>query len=81
MPATGRGLGQMLLLAVLVTGQRDQDPLSGYDITPANGTAPVRLATRDFNSFFQGSIAKVAFYPYEVSAAVLARHYRKMTGG
>jgi hypothetical protein len=53
---------------------RDQDPLSGYDITPGNGTAPVRIATRDFNSFFQGSIARVAIYSSRLPAATLAAH-------
>ena len=41
---------------------RDMDPLSGYDIVPGNGTAPVRIGTRDFDSFFQGSVARVAIY-------------------
>ena len=31
-------------------------------IVPMNGTAPVRIGTRDMNSFFQGSIARVAIY-------------------
>ena len=41
---------------------RDMDPLSGYSIVPGNGTAPVRIGTRDFASFFQGSVARVAIY-------------------
>jgi hypothetical protein len=53
---------------------RDQDPLSGYDIVPRNGTAPVRIATRDFASFFQGSIARVAIYSTRLPAATLAAH-------
>jgi hypothetical protein len=54
---------------------RDMDPLSGYDIDPGNGTAPVRIGTRDFNSFFQGSIARVAIYSTRLPAATLAAHY------
>jgi hypothetical protein len=53
---------------------RDQDPLSGYDITPGNGTAPVRIGTRDMNSFFQGSIARVAIYSTRLPAQTLAAH-------
>ena len=55
--------------------QRDSDPLSGYSITPGNGTAPVRIATRDFASFFQGSIARVAIYRTRLSVAQLLAHY------
>ena len=53
---------------------RDQDPLSGYDIDPGNGTAPVRIGTRDFSSFFQGSVARVAIYSTRLPAATLAAH-------
>jgi hypothetical protein len=53
---------------------RDQDPLSGYDIDPGNGTAPVRIGTRDFASFFQGSIARVAIYSTRLPAATLVAH-------
>jgi hypothetical protein len=55
--------------------QRDTDPLSGYSITPANGSAPVRIGTRDLSSFFQGSIARVAVYSACLPAAQLAAHY------
>ena len=37
----------------------------------------MRIGTRDAESFFKGSIAKVAFYPYEVAQTVLAAHYRE----
>jgi len=53
---------------------RDQDRLAGYKIAPRNGTAPVRIGTRDFGSFFQGSIARVAIYSTRLSAATLAAH-------
>jgi hypothetical protein len=55
--------------------QKDSDPLSGYAITPGNGTAPVRIGTRDLNSFFQGSIARVAIYGSRLSAATLTAHH------
>jgi hypothetical protein len=54
---------------------RDMDPLSGYSIEPGNGTAPVRIGTRDFNSFFQGSVARVAIYSTRLPAAKLVAHY------
>lgn len=58
--------------------QRDQDSLSGYSIVPGNGSAPLRLGTRDFASYFQGAIAKVAVYDYELSATQLLTHYQEM---
>ncbi|HEV7930278.1 MAG TPA: LamG-like jellyroll fold domain-containing protein, partial [Nitrosospira sp.] len=41
---------------------RDQDALKDYNIVPTNGTSPFRIGTVDFNSYFQGAIAKVAMY-------------------
>lgn len=61
--------------------QRDQDSLSDYDIVPGNGTAPMRVGTRDFASFFEGAIGKVAVYDYELTAAQLLAHNSAMTGG
>ncbi|MGG1553852.1 LamG-like jellyroll fold domain-containing protein [Paenibacillus ferrarius] len=58
---------------------RDQDKLSDYSIVPGNGTAPMRIATRDLASFFQGAIGKVAVYDYELTPAQLAAHYTAMT--
>jgi hypothetical protein len=52
--------------------------LSRYDITPGNGTAPLRVGTRDFASFFQGPVAKVAVYPAELTAAQIESHHRAM---
>jgi Concanavalin A-like lectin/glucanases superfamily len=54
---------------------RDSDLLSGYAITPQNGTAPVRIATRDLNSFFQGAIARVAIYDARLSDQQVAAHF------
>lgn len=58
--------------------RRDQDSLKDYDIIPGDGTAPTRIATRDFNSFFKGAIAKVAFYDYELEAAKIEEHNKIM---
>jgi uncharacterized delta-60 repeat protein len=41
--------------------QRDQDSFAG-SITPANGTAPLRIGTRDFNSYFAGAVDDIRIY-------------------
>lgn len=59
---------------------RDTDSLGGsYKITPGNGTAPFRVGTRDFGSFFQGAIGKVAVYNYDASTH-LSEHVAAMGG-
>jgi hypothetical protein len=40
----------------------DQSATGGVTITPEDGDAPVRIGTRDFNSFFQGAISRVAIF-------------------
>ncbi|HET9236687.1 MAG TPA: LamG domain-containing protein [Oligoflexus sp.] len=57
---------------------RDTDSLRDYSIEPVAGNAPLRIGTRDLNSFFQGAIAKFAVYGYELSAAALAQHVKAM---
>lgn len=57
---------------------RDQDDLQSYNIIPKNGNAPIRIGTRDKKSFFQGSIAKVALYDYELSQEKIVIHLKKM---
>lgn len=57
---------------------RDKDSLDDYDIVPADGSAPLRVGTRDKASFFVGAIGKVAVYDRELSAAQLLHHYRLM---
>lgn len=47
---------------------RDTDLYSDYNIVPGNGTAPLRIGTRDFNSYFQGDIDDVKIYNRELSA-------------
>lgn len=59
---------------------RDQDSLSGYNIIPGNGTAPMRVGTRDLASFFEGAVGKVAVYDYELTPNQLTAHYNIMTG-
>lgn len=57
---------------------RDQDSLSGYNIIPGNGTAPIRIGTRDMASFFEGAVGKVALYNYELTEEQLLHHYHVM---
>lgn len=54
---------------------RDSDNLDQLNITPGNGTAPVRIGTRDFNSFFEGGIDEVTIYNTELSASRIQAHY------
>ncbi|WP_432973754.1 LamG-like jellyroll fold domain-containing protein [Dactylosporangium sp. CA-233914] len=57
---------------------RDQDNLQDYTIVPGNGTAPLRIGTRDFASWFEGAVGKVAIYNYEVPSTRLAAHVAEM---
>jgi Concanavalin A-like lectin/glucanases superfamily len=60
---------------------RDQDALVDFGIVPRDGSAPLRVGTRDLNSFFQGAVGKVALYTSELSATRLAEHYQTMLTG
>lgn len=60
---------------------RDQDALAGYNIIPGNGTAPIRIGTRDFGSFFEGAVGKAAIYNYELTSEQLLRHVNTMIHG
>ncbi len=51
---------------------KDTDTFSGYSITPGNGTAPLRIGTRDFANYFEGAIDDLQIYnrvltPSEIS--------------
>ena len=58
---------------------RRTDSLSDYSIVPGNGTHPFRIGTRDFASWFQGAIGKVAVYPRELSSTEVQEHTAAMT--
>lgn len=58
---------------------RDTTAMDQYSIVPANGTAPLRIGTRNSTSFFEGAIGKVALYDYPLSAARILEHHRIMT--
>jgi hypothetical protein len=57
---------------------RDQDSLAGYSIVPKNGTAPMRIATRQLESFFKGAIGKVAVFDYELNPNQIQTHFNCM---
>ncbi|MET7276776.1 LamG-like jellyroll fold domain-containing protein [Kribbella sp. NPDC005582] len=59
---------------------RDTDDLSisGTVIVPSDGMAPFRVGTRDFLSYFQGAVGKVAAYNKELTAAQVAAHHSAM---
>jgi hypothetical protein len=46
-----------------------------YNVHPAHGSAPLRVGTRDFHSFFEGAVDELALYPYLLSQAQIRRHY------
>ncbi|GLB67868.1 LamG domain-containing protein [Arthrobacter mangrovi] len=51
----------------------------GSAVVPTKGNAPLRVATRDGGSFFNGAIGKVAVYTKELSGKRIAAHYDAMT--
>ena len=56
----------------------DHDNMADYSTVPVDGVSPLRLATRDFLSFFQGAIGQVAVYDYAVPQPRLAAHFDAM---
>jgi hypothetical protein len=52
--------------------------LGQYDVKPQASDAPIRIVTRDLESYFQGAIGKVAAYGYVLSTADIARTYNAM---
>ena len=62
--------------------QKDQDPFqnSSYNIVPQNGTAPVRIGTRNLTSFFQGAIDDIRFYNRVLSVAEIQQLYAEGSG-
>ncbi|MBI4423667.1 MAG: hypothetical protein HY554_08070 [Elusimicrobia bacterium] len=53
--------------------------LDQYDVVPGTTQSPFNVGTRNYNSWFQGAVGKVAVYDYELSAAQIAAHYAAMT--
>lgn len=57
---------------------RKTTSLSQFGVVPQPGGAPLRIATRDMHSFFQGAIGKFAVYHYALSGNQLLLHFNKM---
>lgn len=57
---------------------RDTDSLRDYNIVPRSGNAPLRIGTGYRDSYFQGAVGDVAFYPRELAASRISAHYRAM---
>jgi hypothetical protein len=58
---------------------RGQVSITQFDVTPQAGSAPLRIATRDLKSYFEGAIGKVALYDYILSANQILATYRTMS--
>lgn len=59
----------------------DQSATGGPTITPANGTAPLRIGTRDLGSYFQGGISRVAIWNRKLTGAEITGLQTARTGG
>jgi len=59
----------------------DQSATGGVTITPEDGDAPVRIGTRDFNSFFQGAISRVAIFSRKLADSEQAALETACVGG
>ena len=61
--------------------QKDQDAfqVSSYNIVPQNGTAPVRIGTRNLTSFFKGAIDDIRFYNRILTPAEIQQLYTEGT--
>jgi hypothetical protein len=59
---------------------RDQDALVKYNIIPVAGNAPFRVGTRNFGSYFDGAVGKVAIYNYELTDENVVKHAHAMFG-
>ena len=57
---------------------RAQDSLASLNIVPQNGTAPLRIGTRDLGSYLLGAIGKVAVYNHELDSYKINQHYQNM---
>ena len=47
-----------------------------YNIMPVQGSAPLRLGTRDLKSFFVGGLDEVAIYPRVLKSAEILENYK-----
>jgi hypothetical protein len=71
--------GGKLVDGVRVPNDQDSFMNSSYHIMPRNGTAPVRIGTRNFESYFKGAIDNIYVYNRALSAAEVMQLYRDPT--
>ncbi len=57
---------------------QDIDSLEQLSIVASNGSAPFRIGTTDYSSYFQGGIGKVAVYDYQLTEQQVSEHHDKM---
>lgn len=55
--------------------------IHGNSIQPDRTRAPFRVATRDFESFFNGAVGKVSLYDRELAPVTICAHTAQMIGG
>jgi hypothetical protein len=60
---------------------KDQDPFidSEFHINPRNGTAPVRIGTRDFASYFRGAVDNINIYNRALSPSEVVQLHKDTT--
>lgn len=56
---------------------RDTDFFTDYSVVPGNGTAPMRVGTRDFGSYFRGGIDDIRVYNRVLTAAEITALYNE----
>jgi hypothetical protein len=59
----------------LTEGPEPPTRYSHYHVTLRDGTAPVRVGTRDLHSFFAGTVDELAIYPSLLSQRQIDAHY------
>ena len=78
-PAVGRAIdraiGDRTRGPILLNSRSKRMGRHAYDIVPAAGSAPVRFATRDGNSFFTGGLDEVAIYPRVLTGAEIMENH------
>jgi hypothetical protein len=61
--------------------RRDTTGLDQFDVVPAAGTAPLRVGTREAQSWFEGAIGDVAVYDRALTPGEIGGLYTTMTHG
>jgi hypothetical protein len=64
---------------IYINGQFIQSSVYSGSITPQHGTAPLRIGTRDFNSYFNGQIREVRLWNRLLSGAEINALYNSGT--